>query len=290
MPLACKPAAPTFRRMQTISRSLVTSGAPLSFAQQRLWFLDQFTPNSATYNIPLVIDLDGPLDAKALRRAIYEIVRRHDVLRTSFPSHRGVPYQEVHPAESFALPFTDLSALDADNRKAEVDLAITAESRRPFDLANGPIFRMHLIRLTDVQHASRVPCITSCSMHGRRASFSRVDNAYQAFCDGEPSPLPDPPVRYVDFAVWQREQLRGEHLEREARCWKDHLKTPPRLALPTDYRRPAIQTSEGARAHLTLPEHLIRCGRCVQPPGGSDAVHHAVDGLRDAPAPVLRPG
>src|SRR5262249_51019437 len=102
MRLAGKRAAPIFERMHTISRTGTTSGAPLSFAQQRLWFLDQFTPNSAAYNIPLVIDLEGPLDVQALRSAIREIVSRHDTLRTTFPSDRGVPYQLVQPADAFS--------------------------------------------------------------------------------------------------------------------------------------------------------------------------------------------
>src|SRR5262245_46816386 len=128
MRLACKRAAPIFQRMHTISRTGITSGAPLSFAQQRLWFLAPSPPTSAASNIPLAIDLDGPLDVQALRSAIREIVSRHDTLRTTFPSHRGVPYQLVQPADAFSLSFTDLSGFDVERRDREVDEVITAES------------------------------------------------------------------------------------------------------------------------------------------------------------------
>src|SRR5262245_4272430 len=258
MRLACKRAAPIFQRMHTISRTGITSGAPLSFAQQRLWFLDQFTPNSAAYNIPLVIDLDGPLDVQALRSAIREIVSRHDTLRTTFPSHRGVPYQLVQPADAFSLSFTDLSGFDVESRDREVDEVITAESRQPFDLAHGPIFRMRLIRLTPERHVL-VGAVHHIVFDAWSTGifFREVTTLYRTYCVGEPSPLTDLPIRYIDFAAWQRERLQGERLQRELEYWKEHLKTAPHLALLTDFRRPATQSFEGGRAHLPMSEQLV---------------------------------
>src|SRR5258705_2127668 len=251
------PVTPSERRL-AIPRTDVTTGAPLSFAQQRLWFLDQLTPNSSIYNIPLIVDLEGPLDVEALCRAIREIARRHDSLRTTFPSHRGIPHQAVQSADAFMVPIDDMSRCDVESRDAEVDAAIAEEARRPFDLAHGPIFRMRLVRLGREQHVL-VGAVHHLVFDAWSTGifFRELTTLYRAFCAGEPSPLPDLPVRYVDFSAWQRDNLQGEHLRRELDYWKEHLKVPPRLAWPTDLRRPARQSFQGARAHLVLPEDLM---------------------------------
>jgi len=251
------PVTPSERRL-AIPRTGVIAGAPLSFAQQRLWFLDQLTPNSSIYNIPLIVDLDGPLDVEAMCRAIREIVRRHDALRTTFPSHLGIPHQDVQSPDAFCVPVDDLFRCDVDSRDAAVDAAITEDARRPFDLARGPIFRMRLLRLAREQHVL-VGAVHHLVFDAWSTGifFRELTTLYRAFCAGEPSPLPDLPVRYVDFAAWQRDYLQGEHLRREVDYWKEHLKVPPRLAWPTDLRRPASQSFQGGRAHLMLPEDLM---------------------------------
>ena len=242
----------------SIARTGIVSGGPLSFAQERLWFLDQLFPGGAAYNIPLVIDLAGPLDAGAFTRALVEIVRRHDALRTTFPSERGVPYQAVQPADRFSVPLTDLSALDAGRAEAEADGIVATESRRPFDLAKGPVFRATLLRLAPARHV-----LVACVHHivydawSNAVVFRELTTLYRAFSRGEPSSLEEPPVRFIDFAVAQREHVRGEMLRREMDYWKRHLGAPARLALPTDRQRPAVQRFGGAREHLFLPEDLI---------------------------------
>jgi aspartate racemase len=248
---------PSVRRL-AIPRTGVLAGAPLSFAQQRLWFLDQLTPDSSIYNIPLIVDLEGPLDVEAMCLAIREIVCRHDVLRTTFPSHRGIPHQVVQSPDAFLVPVDDLSRCDVESRNVEVDAAITEEARRPFDLAQGPIFRMRLLRLGREQHVL-VGAVHHLVFDAWSTGifFRELTTLYRAFSTGHPSPLPDLPVRYVDFASWQRDYLQGEHLRRELDYWKEHLKVPPRLAWPTDLRRPARQSFQGARAHLMLPEDLM---------------------------------
>ncbi len=198
---------PSERRL-AISRTGVLAGAPLSLAQQRLWFLDQLTPNSSIYNIPLIVDLEGPLDVEAMCRAIREIVRRHDALRTTLPSQRGIPHQVVQSLDAFLVPVDDLSRCDVESRDAEVDAAITEQARRPFDLAQGPIFRMRLLRLGREQHV-----LVGAAHHlvfdawSTGIFFRELTTLYRAFCAGEPSPLPDLPVRYVDFAAAGRQRM-----------------------------------------------------------------------------------
>ena len=203
-------------RRRTVPSSGVTSGAPLSFAQQRLWFLDQLTPNSAAYNISLVIELDGPLDVAALQYAVREIVRRHDALRTTFPCHRGVPQQHVQPAGAFVLDVQDVVTLAAEQGDAAIEALIGAETRRPFDLARGPIFRARLLRLGPERHV-----LVGAVHHivydawSNGIFFRELTTLYRAFSAGEPSPLPALPIRFVDFAIWQRGRMQGDTLQRE---------------------------------------------------------------------------
>ena len=245
-------------RLRTIPSTGVTSGAPLSFAQQRLWFLDQLIPNSAAYNISLVIELDGPLNLTAFQRAVQEIVRRHDALRTTFPSHRGIPQQHVQPAGGFVLDVEDAATVTAEQGDAAIEALIVAEARRPFDLARGPIFRARLLRLAPDRHVfvGAVHHIVYDAW-SNGIFFRELATLYRAFSAGEPSPLLEPSTRFIDFAIWQRERMQGDTLQRELSYWKTHLGDPPRLQWPVDFRRPAAQTDAGAREYLFLPEELI---------------------------------
>jgi amino acid adenylation domain-containing protein len=232
---------------------------PLSFAQQRLWFLDQLAPGTALYNIPLVLELEGPLDAPVLERALGEIVRRHEPLRTVFPHEGGRPRQEVLPAHSFVLPVDDLSNVLESEREAVLDQRILDESRRPFDLTTGPIFRAALLKLNASRHLL-VAAVHHISFDGWSMGifFRELAALYAAFSTGAPSPLPELPTRYIDFAARQREWLTGDTFAMQMAYWKDHLRPPrPLLALPTDRLRPAAQTSLGHRDHAMLSEALI---------------------------------
>jgi amino acid adenylation domain-containing protein len=234
------------------------AGAPLSFAQERLWFLDQLSPGSAAYNISLVVDLEGALDLDAFTRAVAAIVDRHEALRTIFPSERGVPFQTIEPPGGFALPLTDLSSRSADVAAAETDEIIAAEIRRPFDLAHGPIFRGRLLRLAPDRHVfiGAVHHIVYDAW-SNGIVFRELKALYSAFAAGQPSPLEPLRARFTDFAAAQRERLQGEALAREMRFWTSHLGVPPRLDLPTDRRRPPVQSLAGGREHLVLPDSLI---------------------------------
>ncbi len=232
---------------------------PLSFAQERLWFLDRLEPGSAFYNVPAALRLGGALDARALERALGEIVRRHEALRTVFAEADGAPVQRVAPFGGFVLPVADLAMLDEAEREREAGRRAAADAARPFDLAAGPLFRAGLLRLGGEDHV-----LLLCMHHvvgdawSLDVLFRELAALYGAYVGGEPSPLPEPPVQYGDFAVWQREQLRGEGLERQLAWWRERLAgAPALLELPTDHPRPAVQTYRGSYERMELPAGLL---------------------------------
>ncbi|HEV3048982.1 MAG TPA: condensation domain-containing protein, partial [Longimicrobium sp.] len=231
------------------------SPLPLSFAQQRLWFIDQLEPGSTAYNMPSALRLRGPLDPRVLERALGEVVRRHEALRTTFGESEGVPFQRVHPAGAARLELTDLSRLAPEERDAEARRLAREEVQRPFDLRAGPLFRMGLLRLAEDDH------VLVLAMHhvvsdgwSTGLLFGELSALYEAFARGEPSPLPELPVQYADFAVWQRGWLSGEVLERQIAWWRDRLEgAPPLLELPTDHPRPAVPDTRAGRVFRALP-------------------------------------
>ncbi|MET0396874.1 MAG: amino acid adenylation domain-containing protein, partial [Longimicrobiaceae bacterium] len=227
---------------------------PLSFAQQRLWLIDRMEPGSAAYNIPTPLRLRGALDARALRRALAEIVRRHEALRTVFAEADGEPVQTVRPAGPVALPVVELGGLPAGARERELRRLADAEGGRPFDLRRGPLLRAALLRAGDAEWALllNVHHIVSdgWSTGILVGEFSAL---YGAFARGEPSPLPEPRVQYADFAAWQRAWLSGERLEAQLAFWREKLKgAPPALDLPTDGPRPAVPGVRGATLGFAL--------------------------------------
>ncbi|MCL5995880.1 MAG: amino acid adenylation domain-containing protein, partial [Chloroflexi bacterium] len=242
-------------------RPIPRAGAlPLSFAQQRLWFLDQLEPGSPLYNIPVALRLAGPLDANALERCLNEIVRRHEVLRTVFPMVDGQPVQSIQPSLAMVLSVTDLSNLTAMEREAEVLRLATREALQPFDLAHGPLIRTHLLRIGAQDHVVlwTTHHIVSDGWSGG-VLMREVAALYAAFCAGQPSPLPELPVQYADFAQWQRQWLQGDVLQAQLAYWKQQLSgSPPLLELPTDRPRPATQTSIGAHHTFDLSPSLAR--------------------------------
>ncbi|HEV3049332.1 MAG TPA: amino acid adenylation domain-containing protein, partial [Longimicrobium sp.] len=244
-----------------------TGALPLSFAQERLWFLDQLEPGSATYNIPAALRLAGALDERALERALVEIIRRHEALRTTFTEVDGSPVQVVAPFGRFALPVEDLSGLGEADREAGVRRRAGEEARRGFDLSTGPLFRPALLRLGAEEH------VLLLTMHhivsdgwSLGVLFRELSALYAAYREGGESPLPELAVQYADYAVWQREQLAGEVLEQQLAYWKARLAGAPELLeLPSDHPRPAVQTFRGAHERIELSlellERLQRLGR-----------------------------
>ncbi|HEY7768000.1 amino acid adenylation domain-containing protein, partial [Longimicrobium sp.] len=240
---------------------------PLSFAQERLWFLDRLEPGSTAYNAPTGARLAGALDGPALERALGEIVRRHEVLRTVFAEVDGSPVQVVQPFGGFVVPVEDLSGLGEAEREAAVGQWVRQQADRPFDLAAGPLFRAALLRLGDEDHVLLLSMHHIVSDGWSMGVLLREFSAlYAAYREGRESPLPELPVQYADYAVWQREQFTGEVLNRQLAYWKERLAGAPELMeLPLDRPRPPVQTYHGAslpvELSLELQERLQELGR-----------------------------
>ncbi|HLL45470.1 MAG TPA: condensation domain-containing protein, partial [Longimicrobiaceae bacterium] len=229
---------------------------PLSFAQERLWFLDRMEPGRGVYNVFLGRRLRGALDAAALERALAAIVRRHDSLRTTFAEADGVPVQVIAPFTGFTLPVEDLSVPDPAEREAAVERRAAEEAGRPFDLAAGPLFRATLLRMADDDHALLL-CMHHVVTDGWSVGVLLREMAAGYAAGGAP-PLPPLPVQYADYAVWQREQLAGEALDAQLAWWKERLAgAPALLELPTDRPRPAVQGFDGATEPVELPAELL---------------------------------
>ncbi len=232
---------------------------PLSFAQERLWLIDRLQPGGAVYNVPAGVRLHGALDAAALERALGEIVRRHEALRTTFPEHDGAPVQRIAPFAGWTLPVEDLSALDAEGREAAVRERAAEDAARPFDLAAGPLFRARLLRLADDDHVLLL-CMHHVVTDGWSLGvlFRELSALYGAFREDRESPLPELPVQYADYAAWEREQLRGEALDQHLAYWRERLAgAPALLELPADHPRPAVQSYRGAHVMIDLPPALL---------------------------------
>ncbi len=235
---------------------------PLSFAQERLWFLDRFEPGSPAYNMPSALRLSGRLDAAALEESVREIVRRHEVLRTTFPEIGGEPRQAIHPEPRIDFDRLDLRGLPGGEREAEAVRLAREEALSPFDLARGPLIRARLLWMAEEEW---VALFNLHHIVGDGWSFgvmvAELAALYQAFSGGRPSgrptPLPELRVQYADFAVWQRDWLRGEVLEAQIAWWRDELAGAPAvLELPLDLPRPAVPTLRGASVETRLPEGL----------------------------------
>jgi len=233
---------------------------PLSFNQQQLWFLDQLTPVNAAYNIPLAMRLEGPLDVATLGRAIGEIVRRHESLRTTFAVEEGRPVQVIHPFAPLELPVIALDDAPGGEGARRVEQAVNEEAQRPFELERGPLFRVKLLRLAENDHVLALTMHHIVSDGWSIGVFSRELSAlYPAFLAGKPSPLPELPVQYADFAHWQREWLAGETFKAQVAWWKEQLAgAPPKLDLPADRPRPLVLTFAGAAQQWFLPATLSR--------------------------------
>jgi amino acid adenylation domain-containing protein len=229
-----------------------------SFAQQRLWFLDQLDPGQASYNIPTAVRLVGDLDVPALEAAINEIVRRHEVLRTTFSSEAGIPRQVIADDLRLSLGVDDLGHLDPEARQAEAARLIAEEARRPFDLAVGPLIRARLLRLGDREHVILVTMHHIVSDGWSIGVLIReVSALYVAFRAGELSPLPEPTLQYADYSAWQREWLQGDVLQAQLDYWSGRLEGLPTLEIPTDRPRSAASTRGGDERAVLLPKPLL---------------------------------
>jgi myxalamid-type nonribosomal peptide synthetase MxaA len=231
---------------------------PLSFAQQRLWFLDQLQPSSPLYNIPAALRLKGPLNVGVLQQSLNAVVQRHEVLRTTFKTVEGQPVQVIAPTLAVPLPIVNLQSLPPAEQDAHVLQLANQEAQQPFDLAQGTLVRLTLLRLTEEEH------VVLFTMHHIVSDgwsigilIRELTALYEAFLTGKPSPLAPLPIQYADFAVWQRQWLQGEILETQLAYWKRQIgENPPVLQLLSDRPRPRVQTFRGARHTFSLTPDL----------------------------------
>ncbi|WP_437620402.1 non-ribosomal peptide synthase/polyketide synthase [Sorangium sp. So ce1151] len=231
---------------------------PLSSAQQRLWFLDQLEPGSPFYNISAAVRLEGTLDVAAFEWSVDELVRRHETLRTTFPSVDGQPRQQIAAEGALPLPVVDLTSLEGEEQRATVRRLVAEEAQRPFDLAAGPLVRAALLRLSVEAHVLLFTMHHIVSDGWSMAIVVReVSSLYKAFVSGAASPLRPLPIQYADYAVWQRARLDGAVLDAALRYWKAQLDGAPVLEMPSDRPRPAVQTFRGATARFSLPASLV---------------------------------
>jgi amino acid adenylation domain-containing protein len=233
---------------------------PASFAQQRLWFIDQYDPGSTAYCLPILLEVRGPLDAEILARSLAEILRRHEILRTTFSLRQWEIVQVVSPDARLDFSIEDFSGIPEGERERRLAEAILQESRRPFDLRQGPLFRVRLWRVSEHEHRLLL------DLHHIVAdgwSFSvllrELALLYGAFWRGEASPLPEPRLQYADFSLWQRERMRDPRLHEQLARWKKSMEgAPPVLELHADRPRPPRQTFAGAYETELLPADLTR--------------------------------
>lgn len=258
---------------QEIGRRPRPERLPLSSAQQRLWILDRFDPGNSIYNVTLLLRMVGPLDTDVLSRALSEIVRRHETLRTVFVSDDDGPYQRILPAEPLPIARFDLADLPEDERmKAAMALA-RDDAAGSFDLVNGPILRAGLVKLGHDDH------LLMMSAHHIAVdgwSFGilagELTELYAAYIKGQPSSLPELPIQYADYTLWQRDEMEGEGLRKQLDYWKTQFETlPPVLELPGDRPRPAAQSYRGSLHRYIVPASVFEAVKRVARQEGATA-------------------
>ncbi|WP_161975672.1 non-ribosomal peptide synthetase [Tengunoibacter tsumagoiensis] len=231
---------------------------PLSFAQQRLWFLDQLAPDLPFYNVLLALELKGVLQQSALERALSEIIARHETLRTTFQIFDEQPAQVIAASIPLPLRFIDLRSQPSSNRDQVAMKEAQAEAETPFDLTQGPLIRILLLKLEEERHLLVINIHHSISDGwSMGVLFRELIALYSAYREEKPSPLHHLPIQYVDFALWQREWLQGAVLQEQSIYWKEQLQGIPTIIdLPTDYPRPSVQTFRGSLETFSFPAHL----------------------------------
>src|SRR5205085_6270817 len=245
-------------RAEGIPRREGGGPAPLSFAQRRLWFFDQFEPGNPAYNLVSTVSLRGKLDAVALERSFSDVTRRHEALRTTFDFRDGEPVQVIAPPQPLHLHVLDITHLPEAERDGRIRNLIHEQTQASFDLKRGPLLRITLVRLRDEEH------VLLLAMHhivsdawSMGVLVGEVVALYEAYASGREAARPELPLQYADFATWQREWLQGDVLEEQSAYWRRQLGGGlPILELPTDRARPALQTYNGASLSFPLSPAL----------------------------------
>jgi amino acid adenylation domain-containing protein len=246
--------------MPSIERVSRSERLPLSFSQQRLWFLDQLEPDSPGYNNPAAVVLNGRLDVAALQESFNEIIRRHEILRTVYRMHNGEAVQVIREELRIDIPLTDISELNETERDEKARELVRAIAAEPMSLTEGPLVRFRLIRLSEVRQVAVLVMHHIISDGWSTEILLRELSAlYAARINQQKAQLPELPIQYADYAAWQRAHLSGEHLAQHINYWKEHLRTADDVInLPTDRPRPAVVTGRGAALPFEIPAELTR--------------------------------
>ncbi|NJO94018.1 MAG: amino acid adenylation domain-containing protein [Hydrococcus sp. RM1_1_31] len=251
-------------KKQVIARRNQFDELPLSFAQQRLWFLAQLEPDNPFYNQPIALRLSGKLQISVLKQSLEAIVKRHEILRTNFVIVEGKATQIINRAEELLLPVVNLEKLDPIAQEQEIHNLARQEAQRSFNLEQDSLLRVTLLQLEKTEH---IVLFTThhivCDEWSIAILIKEIATLYEAFLEGKPSPLPELPIQYADFAVWQREWLTGEVLSAQLNYWHKQLQNVPLLNLPTDYSRGAITTYKGASRSFEMSESLTAAMRAI---------------------------
>ncbi|ASS75353.1 hypothetical protein CIG75_10355 [Tumebacillus algifaecis] len=231
---------------------------PLSFAQQRMWMLDQLLSDRTVYSIPIAVRLQGDLRADAVEQALNKLIARHEALRTTFSERAGEPVQRIEPFQPRELPLLDLSECSPGQREEEVRRLMQGEASQPFDLQTGPLFRSRLLKLEEQEHVLLLNMHHIISDAWSMNVFVKEFTSFYADCrEGNAASIPDLPIQYADYATHQRRMLQGEMMEQQLNYWRNHLCGElPLLQLPTDRPRPPVQTHEGGAVRFELDAEL----------------------------------
>jgi len=246
--------------VQTIPRRHDRDSAicPASIDQERLWFIDQLQPGNTAYNIFNASRIRGSLNIPIMERVINELIQRHEVLRTTLKSVDGLPVQVISPTLKITLEPVSLEHLPEAERYDEALRLTTEEFARPFDLEKGPLVRVGLLRLAEDDFVFQVNMQHAITDRWSFAVFEKeLAVLYQAFATGQPSPLPELPIQFADYAVWQRERMNSDEYKKDLEYWLRQLGTAPVLDFPTDFPRPPVQNFRGARVYMTYPRRLL---------------------------------
>ena len=247
--------------VQTIPRRQNRDSAtcPASIDQERLWFIDQLQPGNTAYNIFNASRIRGSLNVPIMERVINELIQRHEVLRTTLKSVDGLPVQVISPTLKITLAPVSLQHLPEEERYDEALRLTTEEFARPFDLENGPLVRVGLLRLAEDDYVLQVNMHHAITDRWSFAVFEKeLAVLYQAFATGHPSPLPELPIQFADYSVWQRERMNGDEYKKDLQYWRRQLDGAPFvLDFPTDFPRPPIQNFRGARVYVSYPKSLL---------------------------------
>jgi amino acid adenylation domain-containing protein len=240
-----------------LSAGTTNGNVRLSFAQERLWFLNELEPNTSAHNVPFAININGRLNVIALHATFNEIIRRHEILRTTFTASDGRPVASIAAALDLNLSIVDLSTLPKEQRQAQTLRLANEEAQRPFNLTHGPFLHFALLRIDEDNSIVLLTLNHIVTDDWSVGVFaSEVSALYQSYSTGLHSSLAELPVQYSDYSNWQREWLTGEVLQAQLAYWKQQLLDPPFLRLPIDHEEPPVRTYRAARQPLALPENL----------------------------------